>query len=104
VYTGPVVYVSMFARYGNSELTQNLEFIKTINKTRHNLSTISGRKYIDRMKMECGAMNVESPGPCYEDSDKNVSREANSMHRCVGVKGGHPDLIAWEVVEKLNAL
>ena len=104
VYSGPVVYVSMFARYGNSELTESIHFINTVKNIRHNLSTISGRKYIDKMKMECGAMNVNSAGPCYEDSDKNVSRAANSMHRCVGAKGGHPDLIAWEVAEKLNAL
>ena len=104
VYKGPVVYVSMFARYGNSELTESIHFINTVKNIRHNLSTISGRKYIDRMKMECGAMDVNSEGPCYEDSDKNVSRVANSMHRCVGAKGGHPDLIAWEVAEKLNAL
>ena len=105
VYDGPVVYVSMFARYGNPELTANLAFIKSVNSTRHNLSTINGRKYIDTMKMECGAMDVDSAGLCYEDSDnKNVPREANSMHRCVGAKGGHPDLIAWEVAEKLNAL
>jgi hypothetical protein len=104
VYDGPVVYVSMFALYGNSELTANLAFIKAVNSTRHNLSTINGRKYIDTVKMECGAMDVSSAGLCYEDSDKNVSREANSMHRCVGAKGGHPDLIVWEVAEKLNAL
>ena len=103
VFDGPVVYVSMFARYGNPHLTANLQFIKTVNNTRHNLSTIYGRKYIDMMKMECGA-DAKSTGLCYEDSDKNVSREANSMHRCVGSQGGHPDLIAWEVAEKLNAL
>ena len=45
------------------------------------------------MKMECGA-DAKSTGLCYEDSDKNVSREANSMHRCVGSQGGHPDLMA----------
>jgi hypothetical protein len=104
VYHGPVVYVSMFALKGNAELTANLEFITTVNSTRHNLSTISGRKYINRMKMECGAIGLISPGPCYEDSDKKAAGKANGMHRCTGSQGGHPDLIAWEVAEKLNAL
>ena len=104
VFNGPVVYVSVFTLYGKSLLTANLQFIKTVNSTRQNLSTIYGRKYIDKMKMECGAMNVQSAGLCYEDSDKNVSREAHTMHRCVGAKGGHPDLIAWEVAEKLNTI
>ena len=105
VYQGPVVYVSMFARYGISALTQNREFINTVNNdTRHHLSTIDGRKYIDKLKMECGANRLNSTGLCYEDSDKNVSPKANGMHRCTGSKGGHPDLIAWEVAEKLNAL
>ena len=104
VYHGSVVYVSMFARYGNSELKENLEYIYTVNSTRHNLSTISGRKYIDKLNMECGAMSVQSTDLCYEDGDKNVSREANTMHRCTGAQGGHPDLMAWEVAEKLNKI
>ena len=66
---------------------------RSLHVSYHNLSTIYGRKHIEMMKMECGA-DAKSTGLCYEDSDKNVSREANSMHRCVGSQGGHPDLMA----------
>jgi len=106
IYEGPVVYVGMFALYAKSEQEANLNFVKSVASTRDNLSVIDGRKYINQMKMECGADDM-GQGVCFEKKDeatKNLSRRVNGMHRCTGDKGGHPDLIAWEVAEKLNRL
>jgi hypothetical protein len=98
IYDGPVVYVSMFALYGRSELLTSLEVLENARSTRDNISVIDGRKYIDVLKLECGAEGHNMVGSCTEG---NEGREA---HRCIGVKGGHPDLIAWEVAEILNEL
>jgi len=99
VFDGPIVYVGMFAKYAQSEQTVNLNFTQSVRSTRDNLSVIDGRKYINEMKMECGAGATDGVGWCVE-----TKGDAENRHRCIGDKGGHPDLIAWEVVEKLNAL
>jgi len=105
VFAGPIVYVSMFAEYGQPEQRTNLNFTQNVRGTRDNLSVIDGRKYIKEMKMECGAESRGVIGPCVEMNDVRPGRRsADGLHRCIGSKGGHPDLIAWEVVEKLNAL
>jgi len=105
VFDGPIVYVGMFAKYGQSEQTLNLHFAESVRGTRDNLSVIDGRKYIDEMKMECGASIKNATGRCHEMTDNLPGhRSADDQHRCIGDQGGHPDLIAWEVAEKLNAL
>jgi len=106
VFDGPIVYVGMFAKYGLPEQRKSVNFIQTARDTRDNLSVIDGRKYIEKMKMECGAQNTYLIGHCAETGDKTpgLLRPAYNLHRCTGDQGGHPDLIAWEVVEKLNAL
>jgi len=107
VYEGPIVYVGMFAKYGMQEQSANKDFVQSARSNRDNLSVIDGRKYINMMKMECGALSFDSEGLCLEKKDEanhSLSRAVDGMHRCTGDKGGHPDLIAWEVAEKLNRL
>jgi hypothetical protein len=98
IYDGPMVYVSMFAAYGQSQFRDNDATMKNTRGTRDNISVINGRKYIDILKMECGSDGFNMVGSCKEDE------EGKDAHRCLGVKGGHPDLIAWEVAEILNKL
>jgi len=95
----------MFAKYGLPEQKMNLNFTQSVRGTRDNLSVIDGRKYIDDMKMECGSKGRFVVSQCLEMSDNRPGGEsAVHQHRCIGDQGGHPDLIAWEVAEKLNAL
>jgi hypothetical protein len=98
IYDGPMVYVSMFAAYGQSQFRDNDAAMKNATGTRDNISVINGRKYIDILKMECGSDGFNMVGSCKE------GEEGKDAHRCIGVKGGHPDLIAWEVAEILNKL
>jgi hypothetical protein len=98
IYDGPMVYVSMFSVYGLSQLSDNMRVVKNARGTRDNISVIHGRKYIDILKMECGADAFNMVGTCKEGN------KGKDEHRCTGVKGGYPDLIAWEVAEILNKL
>jgi hypothetical protein len=98
IYDGPMVYVSMFSVNGLSQLRDNMIVVKNATGTRDNISVINGRKYIDLLKMECGADGFDMVGSCKEGN------KGKGEHRCTGVKGGHPDLIAWEVAEILNKL
>jgi hypothetical protein len=95
IYNGPMLYVSMFSAYGQPELRDNMRVVKNTRRKRGNISVINGRKYINLLKMECGGDRYEMVGTC---------TEKKNSHRCTGVKGGHPDLIAWEVAEFLNTL
>ena len=55
--------------------------------------------------MECGTDDFSVVGKCAENSTFTLdvfSRPAHMRNRCVGAKGGYPDLIAWEVVEELT--
>jgi len=51
-------------------------------------------------------MSTNGIGQCIEMNDKRLGhpRPAYDLHRCTGDQYGHPDLIAWEVAEKWNAL
>jgi Glycosyl-transferase for dystroglycan len=106
IYNGPVVYVSMFATQGISQLNKSIQVVEALGDTRNNLSVIDGRKYIDILGLECGTDDYRTKGKCLENvtSSSSLSRPAHMKHRCVGKKGGYPDLIAWELAEILNQL
>ena len=93
VYRGPIVSVSMFAFHGRKqERTDRFTQQVLLKKNRTNVHVISGRKYIDEIGLECGTDAYN--GDCDELAG----------HRCMGTLGGHPDLIAWEVVESIRQL
>jgi len=103
-YKGPLIYVSMFAAYGkyafrNATVTMQREK----KRGRKNIALVDGRKYIEMMGIECGTDSYSKMKKCHEKGTKS-NRPAEQMNRCIGNYGGHPDLIAWEIVEKLHAL
>ena len=112
VYRGPIVSVSMFAFHGRiQERTDRFTQQVLLKKNRTNVHVVSGRKYIDEIGLECGTddvwINENGESDCNEmskNNNNNNEREANNMHRCMGTLGGHPDLIAWEVVESIRQL
>lgn len=62
---------------------------------RDNVRLINGRQYIGVLG-ECSSDKWQGgAGTC--ENDPNA-------HRCVGARGGHPDLVAWDVVENLHDL
>jgi len=111
VYKGPIISVSMFGVQGESEerLSNNTQKSLLKYKHRENVRVVSGRKYINDLGMECGTdlYSSEGQGDCTENKKKKIkddSRQADHMHRCTGLLGGHSDLIAWETVEGIYSM
>jgi len=112
-YRGPIVWLSMFAKYNVGRHKQAVQYIQelssisnttTANATtttrRTNLRSVHGRRYIhsDWGGRECSSNVGERVATCITDR-KNVVY--GNGHRCCGDKGGQPDIIAWDVVEAL---
>jgi hypothetical protein len=105
-YNGSIVAVSMFAQYAQSHEKNTKREINKLtegSKGRKNLRFIPGRKYINGLGLECGSDTHEG-GTCNERRSSTVKRDPRDMHRCMGAHGGHPDLLAFDVVEELFAL
>jgi hypothetical protein len=103
VYEGPAIFVSMlgstdlFSYRHAREQVKNLK--KDVTQNRTNTLAIDARHYISNMqRKECGSDQSRKVGTCYTDSSKMEYRNA---HRCMGDKGGQPDLVAWDVIEAL---
>lgn len=105
VYRGPLIYVGMFAKYGQPQKDESIITMKEERRknNRTNIYVIDARKHIKALG-ECGSDDGYTLGRCHESGDVNANRESENMHRCVGKFGGHPDLIAWEVVEQLHQI
>jgi Glycosyl-transferase for dystroglycan len=100
-YSGPMVFVSSFAM-GKRDFEESHQVVsKAITHTGtcgNTISVIDGQKYVEMLKMEC-ATDVYSS--CIEE---NITPKMLDMHLCVGKIGGNPDLMAWEVAEKLHTI
>lgn len=101
-FSGPIVFLSSY-EFGFSEHAHKiLEFLENLKHetNRTNLYGILSRKYIDTALggNECGCLheNRKRGGAC--------ERECRDCHRCVGLNGGHPTLIAHDVQEALYSM
>ena len=98
LYDGPLVGVSMMADWSwydqdYVEMSNRImNFTTTYN--RDNIRLVHGRKYVQQLG-ECGSNAWHHVGKCEESPDQ---------HRCIGARGGHPDLVAWDTMEVLNDL
>jgi hypothetical protein len=117
VYPGPIVWVGMFSKSGVQYHTQALQEIEQVmqNHTSNSvrLHAIDARYYIEKLKHtnstqlislhkavdECASDNRQKVGTC-QTNPSHPRYDAG--HRCIGARGGHPDLIAWDLVEVLH--
>jgi hypothetical protein len=53
-------------------------------------------QYVHSMGQECGAIEKGVLGDCVPDGSVDRMRY---MHRCTGARGGHSDLVAWDMAE-----
>lgn len=100
MYQGPILAVPMFAPHGQ-DVMESAERAQKENPGRDNIKIVDARKHIEVLG-ECGSDDMHGIGVCLEAGDKSVSRDPTEMHRCTGEKGGHPDLVAWDIVEELH--
>jgi hypothetical protein len=91
-YSGPIIAHSLMCYWGYDNFHTMTDVVRSIN--RPNVQMVNGRAYTG-MLGECSTNNWLSVGVCGTDA---------SAHRCVGDRGGHPDLLAWDIVEALNGL
>ena len=94
----PIIVVTMFTG-GGTPLLQAKKAEKEVEDLRRqgrtNVTFIHGRRHIDRIGIECSNMQPLTfaiLGSCDEESHH---------HKCIGVYGGHPDLISFDVEEAL---
>lgn len=99
-FGGHMAIVSMFTKWNAKWM--ELERIAEYHGKR--VQAIDARKYIPLLG-ECGSDARLGIGECYSDDiEREGMRRPDGMHRCVGAQGGHPDLIAWEVIEFLHTV
>ena len=93
-YGGPIIFLPMMTAYPN--LTEPiLSEIEHLQKQgRDNLYYVDARHHIDAMGTECISADRLGVSDCLEVNH-------SFTHRCVGGAGGHPDLLAWDIVETL---
>jgi hypothetical protein len=97
-FHGPAVLLTMFCLWDEKWI--ELQGIAAKHKPR--VGAINARKYVSFLG-ECGSDARLETGTCYNDDiDRVGMRRPNGMHRCVGAQGGHPDLVAWDVIEFIN--
>lgn len=107
VYRGPIVAVTMFAAYGQDvkESAVKAQVQRNMSGSGTDIIVIDARKHIEAMGDECGSDSLSEVGLCLNTvEDNNGGRDPKDMHRCIGKNGGHPDLVAWDVVEGLHQL
>jgi hypothetical protein len=98
-FPGPVVFVSNYDRRKVESANAVLQTMEDMKRetNRTNLAGILARKYISMLDgNECGT------DWRFKVSDCGPTRSAS--HRCVGIHGGHPTLIAHDVQEALYSL
>ena len=104
VYDGPIVAVPMFAAYGQDVKTHAEEAIDYwITRNRTNIHIVDARKHIQFLG-ECASDERTVIGVCLDVGNNDGGRNPQDMHRCTGQNGGHPDLVAWDVIEQLFSL
>jgi hypothetical protein len=103
VYDGPILGVSMMADWSSYdqdyyEMSEQVGKIREVSDSSPagggRIDLVHGRKYIPQLG-ECGSNDWMDVGKCVEAPD---------MHRCIGSRGGHPDLVLWDALEALNRL
>jgi hypothetical protein len=106
LYAGPIVTVSSYSRQADTDTATRREVVgRLTHGGRSNAVFVEGRKYIERLG-ECAHDGNPQLNTCRDpsDSSRNAHSSGSPSHRCVGVHGGHPDLIAWDVIESLFEL
>ena len=102
-YDGPIVATSMMAAYVEKKhARQTRQQVAALQQQqqRNNVRYVDARKYV-KLLGECGCLvqdKIRTSGVCTN------RKKGRNYHRCMGQYGGHPDLVAWDVLETIYAL
>jgi hypothetical protein len=93
-YSGPLAMTTMFSTHRAEYEHEAHAMVEALKVNRSNVAYIYSRKHVEALGVECGARKTLKTEDCgYEEKARK------DEHRCVGEKGGHPDLVAWDVRE-----
>ena len=92
----PLLYIPMFSRSRSAQIRQTLIQIDKLKDNRNDdVTSLPVRQYIDLMQNECGSNSSRlEVTKCH-----NSAKAKENMHRCMGPRGGHADLMAWDAAE-----
>jgi hypothetical protein len=96
-FPGRAALLSMFSNWP----TKWIELQEVAQYHAPRVKAIDARKYVPLLG-ECGA--VVGNDTCFNDAAEVPEgwQWPMAMHRCVGAKGGHPTLAAWDVIEFIH--
>ena len=106
LFPKPIVALPMFAKYGMSwENNCHTALSRLPVRRQSTVVVVHSRAHIEALGHECGSDGMTEIGLCWNrDETTPYGRKPSDMHRCTGPQGGHPDLLAWDVVEALHTL
>jgi hypothetical protein len=91
--SGPLISLGMFCPIRNAALAKRTAQVvkESQQKVQKYPIFVSGRTHVDAIGYEGGSTNRLQVDQC-----DNAGKQ---LHRCAGRRGGHPDLLAWDVIE-----
>ena len=100
----PIVALPMFAEYGHKwEQQSRKEFLQLSKSRRNTIHVLHGRQHIVALQHECGSDGIIEVGTCWDRGQTTpYGRKPPDMHRCTGPRGGHADLLAWDLIEAIH--
>jgi hypothetical protein len=97
-YDGPIIRVTMFVDHSENEQSNDLTWEEINNlrlqHNRTNIRFVHGTRYIHEMNRECRGLDRLGSSDCGVE-------KFGTTHVCTGPHGGHADLIAFDVIERL---
>jgi hypothetical protein len=103
-YKGPILWVSMLAAYNEKHHERMMKQMHDIQKQqkRTNLRSVHARQHVEAIGAECSkSSSLQDDGIVGTCATNTSHFEYANGHRCVGDKGGQPDLVAWDVIEAI---
>ena len=88
-FPGPIVFSSNFGKHDMERAISLQEGLERLSKDRKNMVSLMARRYIDIVGNEAGTDKPHEVGECLPMAPRS--------HRCMGDKGGWPDVQAFDV-------
>eukprot|EP00977_Amphora_coffeiformis_P028875 scaffold37622_cov199-Amphora_coffeaeformis.AAC.2 len=100
VYHGPIIFLPMMSPKDElvKPILKDMENILEKQTQFQHLSYLPARQHIEAMGIECASNSRTGTSDCTNDMGPITGP---NRHRCEGASGGHPNLVAWDLIERL---